>query len=77
MLKIVILFALSAISIADRSYLEFEIRKKHTSVDQAVSAGKLVINIHAAPSLIEPYFEANVKELVTPEDLTDSHQAIL
>ena len=77
LLQLVTLLTLVAVIFGQRSYAEFEIRKRSTSGDKSVAVGKLSLNFVQAYNSIEPSVRSYMDELITEDDFGGNHQAIL
>jgi hypothetical protein len=76
-IQLLALLALVMAAQAERTFAEFEIRKKHTSGDKATAVGKLNLNFLQTYNTLEPEIRTYLDELITEEDFKEGHQAII
>ena len=75
--QLLVLLALLPLLYTQRSFAEFEIRKRHTSNDQAISVGKLTLHFLPPHNSVEPEITTYLDQLISENDFTGNHQAIL
>jgi|JI10StandDraft_1071094.scaffolds.fasta_scaffold284650_2 hypothetical protein len=63
-----LLTTLISLATAERSFAEFEIRKRHTTGDKSILVGKLSLNIDLPYNTVEAYVDSHIGELVSSED---------
>lgn len=75
--QLLVVLALLPLLYAQRSFAQFEIRKRHTSNDQAIPVGKLTLHFIPPHNSVEPEIETYLDQLISESDFTGNHQAIL
>lgn len=78
LIQLISLLALSFSSVSSqKSFAEFEIRKKHTGGDKFQAVGKLNIHILQPYNTLEPELRFYLDQLVSQKDFATTHHLIL